>query len=426
MVTLFARLRGRATALPRLLAQFFSRREVEDLQDRLGPEHVLDDARPFGRWRFDLAKAGDVETLRRLVAIRVAAGSASAFHMVRLYPSGAPLPIDGVAGFGKALTPGSRAGCPSRELTDEDLCVGWLKLGSIGILHATLEPAKGAGAAITAPGPSLPPSVVTSNGGKTRGPRKTSAEFDLLPLMLDELDLSAPGSTDNMICSGVGNGEGETHSLFTHGSGSELRRMGGAEPELRVVVVRAPPGVSGQIRIVGGHLSGNEPTEKPFNPAWDGGRTVVLLEVDSVASAPRVVEVLTPRGGTVLATAEVGWASPVRTVIQLDPVAGCCDGTDLVEDRNTPATAQDMASRRQSVRVPASQSPNAASNCGSSPSSPCAGVAGPSSSIRRGFDPARTEALREAKARRRSERRWKQWAPFRRQEPEDFAVQLVT
>ena len=56
IVTLFARLRSRAGALPRLLAQFFSPGQVEALQQRLGPDHVLNDARPYGRWTFDLAK----------------------------------------------------------------------------------------------------------------------------------------------------------------------------------------------------------------------------------------------------------------------------------------------------------------------------------------------------------------------------------
>jgi hypothetical protein len=70
LVALFARMTDRAAVLPKILLSCFRRPQVEALQARLGPLHVFDEARPAGRYTFDLAKHSDLAALRHLVLLR--------------------------------------------------------------------------------------------------------------------------------------------------------------------------------------------------------------------------------------------------------------------------------------------------------------------------------------------------------------------
>lgn len=71
LVAIFSRIRGRKSALPRILLKHFDRMTVSlSIQQRLGVADAFDEFRPAGKYRLDLAKPDDREVLLRLLAIR--------------------------------------------------------------------------------------------------------------------------------------------------------------------------------------------------------------------------------------------------------------------------------------------------------------------------------------------------------------------
>ena len=336
-------------------------------------------------------KPGDVEAVRRLVALRTSSGAAAAFHSVRFC--------------------GYANGSNSRELSDAELCGTWSNLGNAGMLFATLEQTAGA----------ISPLQAQESVKVISGQRKTSTEFELLPLLLTGLDLGEhvtvmPEEGD---CRSCENSE-DVSSNFMHNpeTASGVLAHGTSCPEtnLRVLVVRAAE-ISGLIRIDGEQ-------DKPFNPAWDGGRTVLVVEVDGMDAQPRGVQVLTPRGSTLLARTEISWFSPVSTIIQLDSLGDCSVGADPGEQMVEDSVSSHL---RTSVRISTLQACDSHSIGAVVPvkSSGAALSVKPHRSAGRGFDPAKTLALKELEERRRSQRQWRQWVPFQRKEPEDFVVQQI-
>jgi len=212
-------------------------------------------------------------------------------------------------------------------------------------------------------------------------------------------------------CSGIDEWDGDTGCAVFDFTKAK-RRM---RPEFKLLVVMAPEGRDGLVRVPG-------MDDKPFNPRWDAGKTTLLILLESKDDT-KAVSVLTPRGETQIAQHLIDVRSPKRTVLELPrPSKEGAEGLfDLQARRRQSVTrrqsntyelqnaneATQMSTAAHKITHTAERSPTGKYNLGKG---------------RQKAPPRTPESYQPKKL---DDRTWKPWRGFQRRRPEDFAIETI-